>query len=290
MEAEKSLHSHMQPLLPNSVQIHTTCQAAPPQVSSAREELILLCRKFVGEAIASFVVVFTIMAVKINTSALGSDGAASLLALSLSGGLATMVAIFTVGHVSGPHINPAVTVGYTLIKHFPLELAPLYVCAQLMGSIVASLLLDVVYGSRWQLGLVKRSGTLTQAIVVEGISGFVLLFVCSSMATDTRAIGQFAGLAIGATIALDIIISGPVSGAGINPARALGPALASRDFTDVWVYVVGPIVGGMLGASTYWLLRPAAVKKQGAGKDVSIKHVIKAISSRDSGNSIHSTV
>ncbi|KAH7351852.1 hypothetical protein KP509_19G017100 [Ceratopteris richardii] len=263
MEAQKSLQTHMEPLLPNSVQIHTTGQAAPPQVSSAREELILLSRKFVGEALACFMVVFTIMAVKINTSTLESDGAASLLALSISGGLATMVTIFTLGHVSGSHINPAVTVAYTLIKHFPLELAPLYVCAQLLGSIIASLLLEVVYGSQWQIALVKRTGTVTQAIVAEGISGFILLFVCSSVATDTRAIGQFAGLAIGATITLNIIIVGPISGGGINPARALGPALASWDFTDVWVYVAGPIVGGILGAAMYWLLRPAEVKKQG---------------------------
>ncbi|MCO5584788.1 hypothetical protein L7F22_038720 [Adiantum nelumboides] len=229
--------------------------------------------QLVGETLACFMVVFTIMAVKINTNALESDGAASLLALSMAGGMATTVTIFTVGHVSGSHINPAVTIAYTLIKHFPFQLAPLYICAQLAGGIVASLVLDVVFKPQWSDVLVTRKGTALQAVAAESVAGFLLLFVCASVATDTRAIGQFAGLAIGATIALNILIVGPISGGGINPARALGPAIVSWDFTDVWIYVVGPTAGGILGALMYWLLRPEGVKKQGIHKEINIRGI-----------------
>ncbi|KAI5080870.1 hypothetical protein GOP47_0004053 [Adiantum capillus-veneris] len=286
MEAEEEeLRSRRQPLLAdimNNREVQEQPSASPAIISSMQQELISLLRKLVGETLACFMVVFTIMAVKINTYALESDGAASLLALSVAGGMATMVTIFTLGHVSGSHINPAVTVAYTLIKHFPLQLAPLYICAQLTGGIVASLVLEVVFKPQWPIVMVTRKGTALQAVAAESIAGFLLLFVCASVATDTRAIGQFAGLAISATVALDIIIVGPISGGGINPARALGPALVSWNFTDLWIYMVGPTVGGIFGALMYWLLRPEGVKKQGVHKEINIRAVAKGFSFRHS--------
>lgn len=251
----------------------------PKQTAHLQDELIVLVRKVAGETLASFMVVFTLLAVRVNTY---GNGVLTTLATSLTGGLVVMVAIFTLGHVSGSHINPAVTVAYTVIRHFPLQLAPLYVCAQLLGGILASLVLEVVFKPTWSIVVVTPVTTILQAVLAETLAGFLLLFVASSVSTDTRAIGEFAGLSVGAIIAIDIMIVGPISGGGINPARVLGPALLGRDLEHVWIYVVGPIVGGLLGAFAYRLLRPEEVRKKGVHQKINIRDAAKRLTFRRS--------
>lgn len=251
----------------------------PKQTAHLRDELIALVRKVAGETLASFMVVFTLLAVRVNTY---GNGVLTTLATALTGGLVVMVAIFTLGHVSGSHINPAVTVAYTAIRHFPLQLAPLYICAQLIGGILASLVLEVVFKPTWGIVVVTPATTILQAVLAETLAGFLLLFVASSVSTDTRAIGEFAGLSVGAIIAIDIMIVGPISGGGINPARVLGPALVSRDLEHVWIYVVGPIVGGLLGALAYRLLRPEEVRKKGVHQKINLREATKRLTFRRS--------
>lgn len=224
-----------------------------------RAEIFSLVRKVAGETIASFIVVFTLCAAKVNTSS--TTGVIPSLTCSLIGGLIVMVTIFSLGHVSGSHINPAVTIAYTIIRHFPLPLAPMYISAQVVGATLAASLIELIYKPESGVLLVTPKGTVVQSLLAETLAGFFLLFVASSVSTDIRAIGEFAGLAVGAIIAVDILIVGPVSGGGINPARALGPAIVSGDFENVWIYVVGPITGGLLGALLYSLLRPEEVRK-----------------------------
>lgn len=251
----------------------------PKQTAHLPDELIVLVRKVAGETLASFMVVFTLLAVRVNTY---GNGVLTTLATSLTGGLVVMVAIFTLGHVSGSHINPAVTVAYTVIRHFPLQLAPLYVCAQLIGGILASLVLEVVFKPTWSIVVVTPATTILQGVLAETLAGFLLLFVASSVSTDTRAIGEFAGLSVGAIIAIDIMIVGPISGGGINPARVLGPALLGRDLEHVWIYVVGPIVGGLVGAFAYRLLRPEEVRKKGVHQKINIRDAANRLTFRRS--------
>lgn len=220
------------------------------------DEMIGLTRKISGETIASFIVVFTLLAMKVNTDEWGDI---ATLATSLIGGLVVMVTIFSLGHVSGAHINPVVTIAYTFTRHFPIYLAPLYVLAHLLGGVLAALVLEVVYRPTKGLVLVTPESSVLQSFLAEMLAGFLLLFVASAVTTDTRAIGEFAGLAVGAIIAIDILVVGPVSGGGINPARALGPAIVYWEFPYIWIYVVGPIVGGLLGAALYKVLRPEMV-------------------------------
>ncbi|KAH7277762.1 hypothetical protein KP509_38G006000 [Ceratopteris richardii] len=236
--------------------------------SNRREEMILLSRKVSGELIASFLVIFTLLSVKINTY---GNGVITTLSTSLIGGLVVMVAIFALGHVSGSHINPAVTIAYTAIRHFPLQLAPCYIIAHLVGATMASGLAEILHKpTDKDIILVTPIGNVLHSLMAETLGGFLLLLVASSVSTDTRAIGQFAGLAVGAIIAIDIIIVGPVSGGALNPARALGPAIVRMNFDYVWIYVVGPIVGGLLGALAYRLLRPEEVRKQGVHKPLQL--------------------
>ncbi|KAH7430175.1 hypothetical protein KP509_09G086900 [Ceratopteris richardii] len=228
------------------------------QIVSQDEEsplasIVELLRKFAGETMASFLVVFTVCAVSVNFS---GYGAATSLATSLLGGLAVMVSIFSIGHVSGSHINPTVTVAQTAVNHFPLRLAPMYVIAHLVGGTLASFLVELLCAPEDGFLLVTPNSSLLRSFFAEMLGGFMLLFVASSVYTDARAIGEFAGMAVGTAIAIDLAVIGPVSGGGVNPARALGPAIAAWNFDNgLWVFIVAPCCGGVLGAFLYRLLR-----------------------------------
>ncbi|KAK3421554.1 hypothetical protein EUGRSUZ_G02188 [Eucalyptus grandis] len=171
-------------------------------------------------------------------------------------GLIVMVMIYSVGHISGAHFNPAVTVTFAIFRHFPYTQVPLYVVAQLLGSILASgtlyLLFDV--DSKSFFGTVP-TGPHVRSLVVEIIISFLLMFVVSGVATDNRATGELAGIAIGMTILLNVFVGGPVSGASMNPARTLGPAITMHVYNGLWVYIVGPFVGTILGGFAYNLIR-----------------------------------
>lgn len=239
--------------------------------ADVQDEIITLGRKMLGETLASFMVIFTMLAVKIN---LEGNGAVTTVAMSLIGGLVVMVAIFSFGHVSGSHINPAVTIAYTAIRQFPLQLAPCYIFAHLAGALFASWMAEVTFNpSVSSIILVTPVSTVPRSLLAETIGGFLLLLVASSVSTDTRAIGQFAGLAVGSIIAIEIIIVGPVSGGALNPARALGPAIVCWEFDNVWIYVVGPTAGGLLGTLVYKLLRPESMRKLGVHQPIHLQSI-----------------
>lgn len=174
-------------------------------------------------------------------------------------GLIIMVMIAAAGHLSGAHFNPAVTIAFTLTRHFPWRDVPLYIGAQLLGAIGGALSLQVLFGTTANLGATLPSGSALQSLGLEVLLTAVLMFVIISVATDTRAVGQLAALAIGGTVALDALWGGPISGASMNPARSFGPALVSGAWQEHWVYWLGPVLGAILGAFAYqWLRTPLA--------------------------------
>jgi aquaporin NIP len=173
-------------------------------------------------------------------------------------GLVVMVLVYSVGHISGAHFNPAVTVAFATCGRFPWKQVPSYAVAQVLGSTLASLTLRVVFGgatAREHFFGTAPSGSDAQAVALEFVISFYLMFVVSGVATDNRAIGELAGLAVGATVLLNVLFAGPITGASMNPARTLGPAIVAGRYRSIWVYVVGPVCGTVAGAWAYNLVR-----------------------------------
>jgi aquaporin NIP len=183
------------------------------------------------------------------TGALGHGGVAA------SFGLVVMVMIAALGHVSGAHFNPAVTLAFAVTRHFPWRDVPSYLAGQLLGTIAGALVLRGAFGNQAALGATVPSGSPLQALGIEILLTAVLMFVIISVATDTRAVGELAAVAIGGTVALDALWGGPVTGASMNPARSFGPAVVAGLWSSHWVYWVGPIVGAVVGATLYQRLR-----------------------------------
>nr|P08995.2 RecName: Full=Nodulin-26; Short=N-26 [Glycine max]CAA28471.1 nodulin [Glycine max] len=171
-------------------------------------------------------------------------------------GLVLTVLVYTVGHISGGHFNPAVTIAFASTRRFPLIQVPAYVVAQLLGSILASGTLRLLFmGNHDQFSGTVPNGTNLQAFVFEFIMTFFLMFVICGVATDNRAVGEFAGIAIGSTLLLNVIIGGPVTGASMNPARSLGPAFVHGEYEGIWIYLLAPVVGAIAGAWVYNIVR-----------------------------------
>lgn len=171
-------------------------------------------------------------------------------------GLIIMVMVYATGHLSGAHINPSVTVAFTLTRHFPAREALAYVGAQLTGATAGALVLLTVWtGKPAHLGTTAPTVGAGSAFVYETLLTAFLMFVIMAVATDTRAVGAAAAIAIGGTIGLDALFGGPVTGASMNPARSFGPALVSGDWHHFWIYVAGPVVGAALAALAYQIVR-----------------------------------
>jgi MIP family channel proteins len=182
----------------------------------------VLTRSLVAEVIGTFALVFAgcgAIMVDAKTRQLGHIGVA------ISFGLVIMFGIYAVGHISGAHFNPSVTLAFALTRHFPWSRAVAYWAAQLVGAFVAIGLLRASLGDYADLGATLPSGSQGQAFLWELVMTFFLLFVIMAVATDTRAAGEAAAIAIGGTIALDAMFGGPITGASMNPARSIAPAV-----------------------------------------------------------------
>jgi aquaporin NIP len=184
-----------------------------------------------------------------------STGALTHLGVALTFGLIIMVMLAATGHLSGAHFNPAVTAAFALSRHFPWRDVPLYISAQLLGAVGGALTLRALFGPIANLGATLPAGSAFQSFGLEILLTAVLMFVIISVATDTRAVGQLAALAIGATVALDALWGSPISGASMNPARSFGPALIAGVWRNHWVYWLGPLLGAALGACLHQFLR-----------------------------------
>jgi aquaporin NIP len=184
------------------------------------------------------------------------DQALGTVGTGLAFGLVIMVMVYSTGHLSGAHINPAVTAAFTLTRHFPPRDALAYVLAQCLGATGGALLLLAIWTDKpAQLGATVPSVGAGSALAYELVLSAFLMFVIIAVATDTRAVGAAAAIAIGGTVGLDAIFGGPVTGASMNPARSLGPALAAGEWHDFWIYLIGPTMGASLGALAYQLVR-----------------------------------
>jgi aquaporin NIP len=215
-----------------------------------------LPRRLVAEALGTFCLVFAgtgaIVIDGITGGRIGHGGIAAAF------GLVVMIMIFAIGHLSGAHLNPAVTVGFAIGRHFPrTEVVP-YIAAQIVGAFVAALSLRGLFGLDFGLGATQPAhvSDIAAAGLEVGLTA-VLMIVILAVATDTRAVGSLAAVAIGATIALEALVLGPITGASMNPARSLAPAVVGGDLSGIWIYLIGPTVGALVGVGIYELLRGA---------------------------------
>nr|GEX12406.1 aquaporin NIP2-1-like [Tanacetum cinerariifolium] len=185
-------------------------------------------RKIVAEAVATFVLVF----VSCGCAALGAsdEPKVSQLEISVASGLIVTVMIYAVGHISGAHMNPAVIIAFATIRHFPWKQVPFYAVAQFTGSITASFALKTLLQRIDNLGTTTPSGTDLQDLIMEIIVTFIMMFITSAVATDCKAVGELAGIAVGSAVCINSILAGPISGGSMNPARTIGPALASNTY------------------------------------------------------------
>jgi aquaporin NIP len=213
-----------------------------------------LFRRATAEALGAFALVFAgCGAIVTNAERSGTLGT---VGVSLVFGLVILAGIAAVGHISGAHFNPAVTTSFFLTRHLPGRDATAYIAAQFAGAIAGALLLWLVWPAKpADLGATVPSIAVGRAVIVEAAMSALLMLVILSVATDTRAAGAPAAIAIGATITLDALFGGPLTGASMNPARSFGPALVSGQWKDFWVYLAGPLLGAPLGAFAYQFVR-----------------------------------
>ena len=214
----------------------------------------------VAELVGTFVLVYggTAVAVGAILARPTAGPPYDSLAVALAFGLALAAVVAAVGHISGAHVNPAVTLGMAATKKFPWQYVPHYVVAQLVGAVLAALATWVTFGGAGARDEAKLAATYPaqgvgdlQAFVVEILITFVLVFVVMAVATDQRAPAAIAPIAVGFALAVGVFIAGPVTGGSVNPARSLGPMVVAGDLSSVWLYILGPIIGGVLAALLY---------------------------------------
>lgn len=204
--------------------------------------------RYLAEMIGTFALVFfgcgAIVVNEISGGSLGHIGVSSAF------GLIVMVMIYSVGNISGAHINPAVTLGFFVARRLPALQVPFYVVSQFVGAIGASFLLTSIMPRSNSYGETFPSGGVLPSFFLEIILSFFLMFVILNVSTGHMEKGIMAGVAIGGTIALEALVGGPISGASMNPARSLAPALFSGNLSSLWIYLTAPFIGAVAASPT----------------------------------------
>jgi aquaporin NIP len=212
-----------------------------------------MLKRCTAEAIGTFgIVFFGCGAIMVAERFPGSISPAGI---SVVFGLIVTAMIYTLGHISGAHFNPAVTLAFAITRHFPFRSVLLYWVAQCLGSLVGVSLLYFILPQGIGYGETVPHVPLLQAFIWEVILTFILMFVVMGVAKDSRAVGTLAGLVIGATVMLTAFVGGPITGDSMNPARSLGPAIVSGRVDVLWLYILAPMVGAVLGALVYQWVR-----------------------------------
>src|ERR1700731_1850854 len=198
-------------------------------------------RKLAAEFIGTFILVFAgTGAIVVNDA---STGTVSHVGIALTFGLIVLAMIYAVGDVSGAHLNPAVTLGFFVARRFDGRWIVPYIASQCAGALLASLVLRLLFPAHATLGATLPAGDAGQSFILEAILTFILMFVILSVSTGPKEKGIMAGIAVGAVIGLEALFAGPISGASMNPARSLAPALVSWHLEWSWIYLTAPVLG-----------------------------------------------
>ena len=201
-------------------------------------------KKLAGEFIGTFSLVFAgTGAIVVNET---SNGAVTHVGVALTFGLVVLAMIYTVGDISGAHLNPAVSLGFFAARRFSMREVIPYIVSQCAGAFAASGVLRLLFPRDATLGATLPAGSATQSFVLELILTAILMFVILSVSTGAAEKGITAGIAVGSVIGLEAMFAGPICGASMNPARSLAPAVVSQDLSSLWIYLVAPTTGALL--------------------------------------------
>jgi aquaporin Z len=211
-----------------------------------------IIRLYTSEFLGTFFLVFAATGVVIVNDL--SGGAITHTGIAITTGLVVMAIVYAVGDVSGSHINPAVTVGFWLAGRFPGYRVIQYIISQCLGAIAASLLLAFLFPDLVALTVTNPSGPIIQSFILEIVITLFLMFIILSVSTGSMEKGIMAGSAIGGVVGLTVLWAGPITGASMNPARSLAPALVSLDFASLWIYIAGPIIGAALSVIAFRII------------------------------------
>jgi aquaporin NIP len=213
-------------------------------------------RKYIAELIGTFALVFCgTGAIIINQE---SGGAITHVGIAITFGLIVTTMIYTIGDISGAHLNPAVTIAFLIAKEFPIKEVLPYIISQGIGAILASFILHVLFPVNIMLGATMPAGSDMQSFILEVILTFLLMFVILHVAKGSKEQGLFAGLAIGSVVLLEAMFAGPICGASMNPIRSLAPAIVSGHLSHIWIYLLAPVLGAILAVFTWMGLKQKA--------------------------------
>ncbi|KAL6293350.1 hypothetical protein ACE6H2_001492 [Prunus campanulata] len=212
-----------------------------------------LVRAVFAEMVGTFMLMFCVCGIIASTQLM--RGEVGLMEYAATAGLTVVVVIFSIGSISGAHVNPAVTVAFATLGHFPWCRVPVYILAQTMGSALATYIGRLVYGIKPDLMTTRPLQSSASAFWVELIATFMIMFLAASLTHQAHAVGYLSGFVVGIAIGLSVLITGPVSGGSMNPARSLGPAIVAWNFKDLWIYICGPTIGAVAGARLFQILR-----------------------------------
>ncbi|KAJ1267246.1 hypothetical protein BS78_07G042000 [Paspalum vaginatum] len=212
-------------------------------------KVVPLIKKVMAEFLGTFILIFTVLSTIIMNEQ--HDGVEGLLGIAISAGLAVTVLLLSLIHISGCHMNPAISAAMAVFGHLPpTHLLP-YMAAQILGSIAASFTVKGLYHpANPGIATVPRVGT-AEAFFLEFITTFVLLLIITALATDPHAVKELIAVAVGATVTMNALVAGPSTGASMNPARTIGPAIATGRYTQFWIYMVATPLGAIAGTGAY---------------------------------------
>src|SRR5690349_17124029 len=202
-------------------------------------------KKYAAELFGTFALVFAGTGAIIVNEA--SGGSVTHIGVALTFGLVVLAMIYAVGDISGAHLNPAVTLGFFAARRFPVNQVPGYILSQCAGALLASALLRLLFPGNQMLGSTLPAGAAVQSFALEIVLTTLLMFVILNVSTGAKEKGITAGIAVGAVIALEAMFAGPICGASMNPARSLAPAVVSKNLSELWIYLLAPITGALIG-------------------------------------------
>jgi MIP family channel proteins len=215
---------------------------------------------YVAEVIGTFMLIFVgTGSVVVNVA---NDGALSLVGVALAWGLVVAVTIYTIGDISGAHINPAITIGLCVAGRFDAKQVVPYILCQCIGAFLASGLIRVLFPDQASLGPTLPSGPLMQSFIMEIMLTLILMFVVLNVTVGAKEKGITAGFVVGGVITFEVLVGGPISGASMNPARSLAPAVVGGDLQHLWIYLTAPVIGAIVAVGLC-----ACIRKEDSGEE-----------------------
>ncbi|MFK7806441.1 MAG: MIP/aquaporin family protein [Saprospiraceae bacterium] len=208
-------------------------------------------KKYVAELIGTYGLVFCgTGAIVINDM---TEGVVSHLGIAITFGLIVTAMIYAFGSISGAHINPAVTLAFAAVNKVERKDIIPYIIAQVLGALLASGTLRFLFLEHDTLGITVPAGSWHQSFIMEIILTYFLMVVIL-FASENKEVNSFTGIAVGAVVLLEALFAGPITGASMNPARSIGPALVSMHLENLWLYILAPIIGALLASLTWKFL------------------------------------